>query len=155
MPLLHPSISRSTTTEGMGEEGWWNRELARETDGVSREGLRTLRKQIDEGAPASQTIETIVNDVIAEGQELLTTEVNRRWVGVCRCVDDIARRCPSLVGYPLASAVLVLRFPQSGSHCGAAGGQVYFLDQRKLYTPRCFTGWSRLKRQANKQLVDR
>lgn len=44
------------------------------------EGLRKLRRQIDEGLPASQTVGTLVNDVIVRGQELLTTEVSQPWV---------------------------------------------------------------------------
>lgn len=58
-----------------GEDGPWRREGGQAAEGVSTAGLRALRKQIDEGAPASQTIGTIANDVIVDGQELLTTEV--------------------------------------------------------------------------------
>lgn len=35
-----------------------------------------LRRRIDEGVPASELIETLVNDIIVDGQELLTTEVS-------------------------------------------------------------------------------
>ncbi|CAN0013886.1 unnamed protein product, partial [Ectocarpus sp. 12 AP-2014] len=56
------------------EDGPWRREVVQAAEGESRAGLRALRKQIDEGAPASQTIDTIANDVIVDGQELLTTE---------------------------------------------------------------------------------
>lgn len=51
------------------------RDVGQETEDASRAGLRTLRLQIEAGAPASQTVGTIVEDVIVEGQELLTTEV--------------------------------------------------------------------------------
>lgn len=46
-----------------------------QAEGVSKAGLRDLRRQIDEGATAAETIGTLVKDVMAGGQELLTTEV--------------------------------------------------------------------------------
>lgn len=67
------SGSSSSSTEGRGEP--WRRELLQEAEGVSKAGLRALRSQIDEGAPASKTAGTLMNDVIVDGQELLTTEV--------------------------------------------------------------------------------
>eukprot|EP00752_Nemacystus_decipiens_P006739 g6058.t1 len=67
------------------EEEPWRREFVQENEGVSMEGLRKLRRQIDDGAPASQTVETLMNDVIVRGQELLTTEAS-----------VILQRCPSL-----------------------------------------------------------
>ncbi|CAM9375578.1 unnamed protein product, partial [Laminaria digitata] len=56
-----------------------------EAEGVSKAGLRALRRQIDDRAPASETIGTLVNDVIVGGQEMLTTEAS-----------VILQRCPRL-----------------------------------------------------------
>eukprot|EP00903_Cladosiphon_okamuranus_P010791 g10197.t1 len=65
------------------EEEPWRRESVQEEQEASMEGLRKLRRQIDEGLPATQTMGTLVNDVIVRGQELLTTEVS-----------VILQRCP-------------------------------------------------------------
>ena len=70
-------VARLENSSSAEEEEPWRRELVQETEGVSMEGLRKLRRKIDEGAPASQTLGTLVNDVIVRGQELLTTEVSR------------------------------------------------------------------------------
>lgn len=73
MRHLFGDSSSSSSTEREGEP--WRRELLQDAEGVSKAGLRALRRQIDEGAPASKTAGTLVNDILVEGQEILTTEV--------------------------------------------------------------------------------
>ncbi|CAM9163186.1 unnamed protein product [Ectocarpus fasciculatus] len=102
-------------SDGEDGDGPWRREggQAAEGEGVSRVGLRALRKQIDEGAPVSQTIETIANDVIVDGQELLTTEAS-----------VILQRCPRLAE---AAKVGELLAGLSSSANTQAGGESEFL----------------------------
>lgn len=69
------ACSEMENSSSAEEEVPWRREFVQEKEGVSMEGLRKLRRQIDDGAPASQTVGTLMNDVIVRGQELLTTEV--------------------------------------------------------------------------------
>lgn len=54
-----------------------NRRSAEDWEGVSKAGLRELRRQIDdpEGSSAAEMIATLVNEVIVDGQDFLTTEV--------------------------------------------------------------------------------
>lgn len=67
------SVWKNSSTE----EEPWQREYVQAEEDLSMEGLRELRKQIDGNAPVSQTMGTLMNDVIVRGQELLTTEVSR------------------------------------------------------------------------------
>lgn len=80
--ILSVSSDNSSTSAQPGGEPW-RREFSQEVEGVSKAGLRALRTQIDEGAPASKTAGTLVNDIIVDGQELLTTEVNRSFMALC------------------------------------------------------------------------
>ncbi len=143
-------LSRSSGTAEKEEEEWWNRELVRKTEGVAREGLRALRAQIDEGAPASQTIGTIVDDVVVEGQELLTTEVSRGLV-VCRCVDGnsmlpVARSMPIL---PPATSALFFAPPKERLKRLCRWNNNISVDGSRPVTS--FAGGSRLAGQAENQ----
>ncbi|CAN0203799.1 unnamed protein product [Ectocarpus sp. 6 AP-2014] len=108
-----PRAKVLTLAASDGEDGPWRREGGQAAEGESRAGLRALRKQIDEGAPASQTIGTIANDVIVGGQELLTTEAS-----------VILQRCPRLAEAARAGELLA---GLSSSANTRAGGESDFL----------------------------
>ncbi|CAM9423150.1 unnamed protein product [Scytosiphon promiscuus] len=79
-------------------------------EGVSSAGIRTLRAQIDEGATASQTIATILDGIIMEGQELLTTEAS-----------VILQRCPRIAEAAKAGELSAALSSAAETAAGAAG----------------------------------